>query len=802
MIMSYSNPFSQQISRSNLFYPNQFSVNSTTNATTVENAAASGSLPSTPPGSSSSQTTASGSAPKRARVNGFSLQTLLEEFDKNHNPPPEIRKQISQKIGLSERSVRIWFQNRRAKVRKMEKLQQTSYLSSDAERLRVGLHNRPVDQGKTIPMPINDYYSFIHASLITVGHWQRVKQDAAVNYFFIPSLNNLSPVAVESLMTDPLDLAIILSRKDNELNYFFSTKIEGEKVLFRIFFSLNDVHSSSILPTSGKTANTTDYNRNIFNSELMLFLSRSPRFAVYFTRVNHQYNTQNIWTVSEDFSINRQVKDAHNGVGGTGIPHRIIGRKEPLEFLHNEITHITNSLNSKAGGITRPLSDQYLQGGSSDQNQINETNLSSAIPPTSASAYTGGNHFDNGSQFSPSLNNYNFPSTLTTPTASSFAPSSSGFHSHTQSTSSMYSLDSPGPAQNPSTAFLNFDSNSNNFRPLSALYNTGVTNGAYNVNNSSAGSISGPKSSSISSYASSYPPQSASTVDTGVLEYGMTKDSTPANQSVPGSASAISPLNSVSNAATTNHNNISSGQQVNGSNDSNKASAVGNNQSSTSINDRSNSRTQQLPLLQPALQPQHSGQFPPQIPQPDFGYFPYGNPGNAVPPPPGALGGPQSQPPSTVVVTPNQEATSDPSAPNQAPMLAPAQFPQASSNSSTPLQPLRGLQNYQQQQNHQQGNMNNYSVNVSGNHGGADPRVFQNLLLHPGSSGLPHPHSSHPYSFGNGPSSVNNMNSLRRAPSQFNNGGRDSASGFTGSDESSSNASDAQTLSMSTAGTK
>lgn len=58
---------------------------------------------------------------KRTRATAEQLSVLEDTFAANVSPNSKLRKELSERLQMSERSIQIWFQNRRAKVKHMQK---------------------------------------------------------------------------------------------------------------------------------------------------------------------------------------------------------------------------------------------------------------------------------------------------------------------------------------------------------------------------------------------------------------------------------------------------------------------------------------------------------------------------------------------------------------------------------------------------------------------------------------------------------------------------------------------------------
>ncbi|QLQ78015.1 hypothetical protein HG537_0A02620 [Torulaspora globosa] len=297
------------------------------------------------------------SKPKRTRATGETLDILKQEFEVNPNPTTQRRKKISELTGLPEKNVRIWFQNRRAKLRKSGGQLKNGENSADSvagPMVRDDSHDCAAYFDR-IPVNINNNYYFIDVCSITVGSWNRMKSGALSreNLPLIRDLSNLSPISINHIMSNATDLMVLISKKNFEINYFFSAMANNTKILFRIFFSIGSVVNCSLTLETGditeadaRRDNDENYDHNENNNaeagcnysesfaELKLAVSRPPNFAVFFLD-NSEEGKGNQWSICEDFSEGRQVNDAF--VGGSNMPHALKGSESSLKFMNSLI---------------------------------------------------------------------------------------------------------------------------------------------------------------------------------------------------------------------------------------------------------------------------------------------------------------------------------------------------------------------------------------------------------------------------------------------------------------------------------
>ncbi|KAG8530336.1 uncharacterized protein KY384_004838 [Bacidia gigantensis] len=89
---------------------------------------------------------------KRQRATQDQLITLEVEFNKNPTPTATVRERIASEISMTERSVQIWFQNRRAKIKLLAKKSIETGEDCDAipESMRQYLANQALESGKPL----------------------------------------------------------------------------------------------------------------------------------------------------------------------------------------------------------------------------------------------------------------------------------------------------------------------------------------------------------------------------------------------------------------------------------------------------------------------------------------------------------------------------------------------------------------------------------------------------------------------------------------------------------------------------
>ncbi|KAI9245257.1 homeobox domain-containing protein [Sporodiniella umbellata] len=120
---------------------------------------------------------------KRTRVTPAQLTILEETFSMTATPDSKVRKQLAEKLKMPERSIQIWFQNRRAKVKLLQKRVQQEQISRTSpywhSKQKMPMHRAwssdmmqsPLSHTPSLPPPPNHIFPFQRdsSSLSIVG---------------------------------------------------------------------------------------------------------------------------------------------------------------------------------------------------------------------------------------------------------------------------------------------------------------------------------------------------------------------------------------------------------------------------------------------------------------------------------------------------------------------------------------------------------------------------------------------------------------------------------------------------------
>ncbi|ERF71543.1 hypothetical protein EPUS_00532 [Endocarpon pusillum Z07020] len=295
---------------------------------------------------------------KRQRATQDQLVTLEVEFNKNPTPTAAARERIAQEINMTERSVQIWFQNRRAKIKMIAKKSIETGEDCDnlPESMRHMLAMQALESGKPFPRhllgrnsgPMAPYGSggmmlngesngtgkvVIHhftCRSLSIGSWRRVGQNA-------------------------MDLVIFYSPDKACITYYINNDSAGYKIEFPFAYikhiSLESGESSSI-------NNTTPPRPG----GLVIELNRPPNFFMDSSGSGGFYQCG-------DFTEDQQASQVllHHLGGHAKVLSGQLAKLVSLESFQNrhspfEINAVpATAPTSPAMGIARPASQPNVQ---------------------------------------------------------------------------------------------------------------------------------------------------------------------------------------------------------------------------------------------------------------------------------------------------------------------------------------------------------------------------------------------------------------------------------------------------------
>ncbi|KAJ3354438.1 hypothetical protein GGF32_002479, partial [Allomyces javanicus] len=328
----------------------------------------------TPTGTPSTTTTGK----RRARATPDQLAILEETFLTHTSPNQQLRQELAQKLGMSERSVQIWFQNKRAKV----KLKQRKSLQAQEEALRSQLammppgamwghhHHQmgagaglvggptgasPIMPGMVLASPngAGGMHSPAHlASPLTPSgafppdmyHQQRLLAASAMvsSTSALGSLDILGTylLPIDSLLIGTWRRIAILSTKSLFCAYSLTHRLftwtisdAGHTFKMEVPFAsvtrlvLHAVVPPPAYPPGSQPPTPSDVPAPVQAVELVLHLTQPPTFWMQVETASGK-----VWTCCRDFTANRQAE--------THLVHRLRGK---ADLMRNQVSTILQS---------------------------------------------------------------------------------------------------------------------------------------------------------------------------------------------------------------------------------------------------------------------------------------------------------------------------------------------------------------------------------------------------------------------------------------------------------------------------
>ncbi|KAJ4323322.1 Transcription factor [Neodidymelliopsis sp. IMI 364377] len=207
---------------------------------------------------------------KRQRATQDQLVTLEIEFNKNPTPTAVTRERIATEINMTERSVQIWFQNRRAKIKNIAKksIENGDDCNDIPESMRRYLALQAMESGKSIGS------SFLgRAGGIPYGSGMLLNTDTSSSKVVIThfSVRSLSVGSWRRVGQSAMDLVIFYSPEKCCITYYINNDSAGYKIEYPFSYIKNISLDNGDMATNAEGASQRQ-------GGLVVELNRPPLF--------------------------------------------------------------------------------------------------------------------------------------------------------------------------------------------------------------------------------------------------------------------------------------------------------------------------------------------------------------------------------------------------------------------------------------------------------------------------------------------------------------------------------------------
>ncbi|KAF2705884.1 hypothetical protein K504DRAFT_387108 [Pleomassaria siparia CBS 279.74] len=209
---------------------------------------------------------------KRQRATQDQLITLEVEFNKNPTPTAAVRERIASEINMTERSVQIWFQNRRAKIKNIAKksIENGDDCNDIPESMRRYLALQAMESGKSLG---RDFLGRTGGAMAAYGNGMLLNTDTSSSKVVIHhfACRSLSVGTWRRVGQSAMDLVVFYSPEKQSITYYINNDSAGYKIEYP--FS----HIKNITLENGDmTANAEGASQR--PGGLIVELNRPPNF--------------------------------------------------------------------------------------------------------------------------------------------------------------------------------------------------------------------------------------------------------------------------------------------------------------------------------------------------------------------------------------------------------------------------------------------------------------------------------------------------------------------------------------------
>lgn len=177
---------------------------------------------------------------KRQRATQDQLVTLEMEFNKNPTPNATVRERIAEDINMTERSVQIWFQNRRAKIKLLAKKSIETGEDCDAipDSMRYYLAMHPMDDGKGLPGGYPSRCGLLPygGNGLMMGSEQGTHNKVVIHHL---NCRSLSIGSWRRIGQNAMDLIVFYSPEKRTMTYYINNDQAGYKIEYPFSYIKN-----------------------------------------------------------------------------------------------------------------------------------------------------------------------------------------------------------------------------------------------------------------------------------------------------------------------------------------------------------------------------------------------------------------------------------------------------------------------------------------------------------------------------------------------------------------------------------